>query len=195
MFETETKRVPYGYIALVTVFVIGAVFSWIFAFRSQPADFPVACGIENVGKPLSSTALVGQEPAAPKDVPVRVFNANGESGQATELAETLRTLGFALDPVTPYGNDPIVTSQDMGCFGQLRFGANFNASAATLHPLFPCFELIADERTDPSVDIALGAGFRKLDTNGAISDTMNALNTGEHVDSETFENLTPRNCA
>lgn len=183
------------YIALITVFSLAAIAAWVMAFRSQPADFPVACQIANVGKPLSSTALIGQEPAAPKDIIVRVLNANGEAGQATELAEELRTLGFTPDENMPYGNDPVVENQNMGCFGQLRFGAGFSAAAATLHSIFPCFELIADQRPDPSVDIVLGAGFRKLNAGGAVADTMSALNSGEKVDAETLENLMPRTCS
>nr|WP_162933287.1 LytR C-terminal domain-containing protein [Corynebacterium lactis] len=186
---------PLAYIAVVGVCAVLAVASWGFAFAQQPKSYPVACSLPGSGTPVASTELVGVKVSAPYEVPVRVYNANGQTGQATTIAEQLRTLGFTPDSATPFGNDPLVEHQDLSCFGQLRFGAAHNAQAVALHSLFPCFELIHDARQDPSVDIALGKGFDKLSDGAQIADAMAALNRGDQVDSATLDNLVPNACS
>lgn len=188
------RTAPLSYIAVAAICVALAVVSWVFAFSQQPKSYPVACSMPSAGTPVSSTSLVGVNFSSPSEVPVRVFNANGETGQATTVADQLRTLGFTPDSETPFGNDPQVPEQNLECFGQLRFGAGNDSQVVALHSLLPCFELIQDGRQDPSVDVSLGKGFEALPTGGQISDAMSALNRGEQVDSATLENLAPNTC-
>lgn len=191
--QRHRKVIPYIVVAVVAVLV--AAVSWVFAWRSQPTNFPVSCSLGVAGAPVSSTTLVGEHVVPPSEVRVRVYNANGEVGQATTVAEQLRNLGFVPDEEIPYGNDPLVESQDLGCFGQLRFGLDFNGHAAALHALFPCFELIHDERPDSTVDVALGKGFKDLDANSQVEETMAALNRGEQADIEGLSNLRSSTCS
>lgn len=191
--QRSRKVIPYVVVSVVAVLV--AAMSWVFAWRSQPTSYPVSCSLRVAGTPVSSTALVGEHVVPPSEVRVRVYNANGEVGQATTVAEQLRNLGFVPDEQIPFGNDPLVESQDLGCFGQLRFGRNFNGHAAALHALFPCFELIHDDRPDSTVDIALGKGFKDLDAGSQVEETMAALNRGEQADIEGLSNLRSSTCS
>lgn len=175
----QREVVPYVIVSVVALAL--AAVSWTYAFRNQPTSFPVSCGLAAAGTPVASTSLVGEAAVPPSEVRVRVYNANGQVGQATTVSEQLRTLSFVPDDEIPFGNDPLVESQDLGCFGQLRFGPDFNGQAAALHALFPCFELIHDARTDPSVDVSLGEGFEELSIDSQVKETVAALNDGDQA--------------
>ncbi|MFC3850720.1 envelope integrity protein Cei [Corynebacterium hansenii] len=183
---------PYGII--VGVFAVFAVAAWSFAFARTAEETSVACEHPDAGTVVSATDLLGEAPAAPGDIPVRVFNANGESGQATEVSEGLVGLGFATVPEGAVGNDPLTPDLDLGCYGQLRFGAGFATHGATLHAVFPCLELIHDAREDGSVDVALGKGFRGLDDSGPVRAAMETLQAGRDVDAATLQSLSRRSC-
>ena len=73
-----------------------------------------------------------------------MFNANGERGQAAQVAAQLSDYGFASAPDVQVGNDPVYVDQNMQCQGQIRFGPNGIAAASTLWLVAPCAELIQD---------------------------------------------------
>lgn len=189
----DRKTVPY--MAVIALATLLAAITWVFAFRNQPTAYPVSCGLGSAGNPVASTALVGEAAVAPRDVRIRVYNANGHVGQAATVAEQLRTLSFIPDEQTPFGNDPLVPSQNLGCFGQLRFGEDFNGHAAALHAVFPCFELIHDARIDPSVDISLGEGFGSLDVNSQLEEAVAALNQGDQAALQRLSSLQTTTCS
>lgn len=186
------KFLPYGII--VALFAVAAVVAWSFAFTRTVEATSVACHHPDAGAVVSATDLLGEAAAAPGDIPVRVFNANGESGQATEVSEGLVGLGFAAAPDGAVGNDPLTPDLDLDCYGQLRFGASFAAHGATLHAVFPCLELVHDAREDGSVDVALGTGFRGLDDSGPVRSAMETLQSGEGVDAAALQSLSGRAC-
>ncbi|MFD5867085.1 envelope integrity protein Cei [Corynebacterium sp. NPDC060344] len=183
---------PYGII--VALFAVAAVVAWSFAFTRTVAATSVACEHPDAGAVVSAADLLGEAPAAPRDIPVRVLNANGESGQATEVSEGLVGLGFATVPDGAVGNDPLSPDLDLNCYGQVRFGAGFATHGATLHAVFPCLELIHDAREDGSVDIALGTGFRGLDDSGPVRSAMDSLQAGDGVDAAALQSLSGRAC-
>ncbi len=193
--STSHRRKIVRYVVVSVVAVVIAATLWVLAFRSQPASYPVSCSLPAAGPPVSSTTLIGEHVVPPSDVHVRVYNANGKVGQATTVAEQLRQLDFVLDEQVPYGNDPIVENQDLGCFGQLRYGEDFNGHAAALHALFPCFELIHDGRPDATVDVSLGKGFKDLEVASQVEETMSALNRGEQADLEGLSSLGSSTCS
>lgn len=75
-----------------------------------------------LGTRVDRTVLTDVEPAALSATKVRVFNGNGEHGQAAQVAAQLNDYGFASAPDVQVGNDPIYTDQNLQCQGQLRFG-------------------------------------------------------------------------
>lgn len=104
-----------------------------------------------------------------------MFNANGEHGQAAQVAAQLSDYGFASAPDVQAGNDPIYVDQNMQCQGQLRFGPNGVAAASALWLVAPCAELIEDTRTDDTVDLALGTYFRKISPNTDAEEVLRSL--------------------
>ena len=69
----------------------------------------------------------------------------------------------------PPDNDPFYPDSDMECVGQLRFGASGEGAARTLTLVLPCTELVRDDRTDDTVDIAVGTGFRDVNPPRAVA--------------------------
>jgi len=109
-----------------------------------------------LGERQGHDALGNVEPAALSATKVRVFNANDQRGQATQVASQLSDRGFSSPSDLQAGNDPVYTGQDMACFSQIRYGPNGKSAAASVQLFAPCSELIQDGRTDDSVDLALG---------------------------------------
>jgi len=128
-----------------------------------------------VGTKVSPADLAKTAPAAPKSTQVRVLNANGQRGQATLVAAQLAQLGLGPAPDMASGNDPIYTSQNMQCHGQIRFGEAGTATARTVSLLVPCAELVQDSRKDAIVDLALGTAFTAVDNGTKVSAVLTAL--------------------
>lgn len=113
-----------------------------------------------MGQLLASDALDRSTPTPPARVYVRVVNASPQRGQAAEVTEALRQLGFG--QIEPPANDPLYPSFDLACRAQIRFGPQGTAAARTLSLVEPCAELIRDDRPDESVELALGRKFDDL---------------------------------
>ncbi|MEU2000045.1 envelope integrity protein Cei [Rhodococcus sp. NPDC019627] len=141
---------------------------------SQPAD-PGAPPQQTLGEKVDPSTLRDVEPAALSATKVRVFNANGEHGQAAQVAAQLSDYGFASAPDVQAGNDPIYLDQNMQCQGQLRFGPQGLAAASAVWLVAPCAELIQDARTDDTVDFALGTYFRKISPNTDAEEVLRSL--------------------
>ncbi|GAA4863665.1 envelope integrity protein Cei [Saccharopolyspora rosea] len=120
------------------------------AGQAKPAGAPL-------GNMLPRNALDRANPVPPQDVHVRVVNGNGESRQASLVADELNSLGFAQGGKP--GNDPVYVNYDLHCHGQIRFGGAGVSAARTLSLIAPCAQLVRDEREDASVDFALGSRF------------------------------------
>lgn len=122
----------------------------------QPSSDPAAAAPLPLGKVVDRTTLLDVEPAPLSATKVRVFNANGEHGQAAQVAAQLSEYGFASAPDVQVGNDPVYVDQNMQCQGQIRFGPSGLAAASSVWLVAPCAELIEDGRGDDTVDYALG---------------------------------------
>lgn len=177
--------------ALITVGVLAAtvLITWAFAL-SRTADTVAAsaCNLPGVdaslpeGEPAPTlgtradgTILRSSTPAPLWDTPVRVFNANGQSGQAAQVAAQFSDLGFAPAPDNQVSNDPVYTRQNLQCQGQIRYGEAGEAAANTVWLVMPCAELIRDEREDNTVDVALGTLFNDLSPNADADALLKAL--------------------
>src|SRR6185503_5971580 len=111
-------------------------------------------------------------PAKLADTKIKVLNASGRGGQAAEVAGELRDLGFA-DPAA--ANDPIYANARLTCQGQIRFGPSGRAAAAAVWLVAPCTELFEDERSDDTVDLAIGTEFSELSRNDDIEAVLASL--------------------
>ena len=70
----------------------------------------------------------------------------------------------------------------MECVGQLRFGPAGSGAARTLSLVLPCTELVRDDRTDDTVDIAVGTGFRDVNPPRAVRNALDQIGTGGGTD-------------
>ncbi|AQA23412.1 lytR cell envelope-related transcriptional attenuator family protein [Rhodococcus sp. MTM3W5.2] len=141
---------------------------------SQSAD-PNDPAPQPLGQKMDPTTLMDVEPTTLAATRVRVFNANGERGQAAQVAAQLSEYGYASAPDVQVGNDPVYIDQNMQCHGQIRFGANGLAAASALWLVAPCAELIEDQRQDDTVDLALGTYFNELRPNTDAEEVLAVL--------------------
>jgi hypothetical protein len=167
--------------ALIVLIVLGllATFVWIKVFSGSdkssqgaacdpPAGPPVTVAGRpptTLGQPLGRDGLDKTVPVPPGQVLVRVVNASTQRGQAGEVTEALRQVGFA--QVAPPDNDPLYVAAknpayELNCRAQIRFGPQGAAAARTLSLVEPCAQLVKDNRQDATVDLALGKAFDNL---------------------------------
>lgn len=136
---------------------------------------PGATAPTPLGKRVGASRLEDVEPAALSATKVRVFNANGERGQAAHVASQLSDYGFASAPDVQVGNDPVYVDQNMECSGQIRFGPGGRATAASVQLVAPCSELIEDTRADDTVDLSLGTYFGDIRPNPDAEEVLRSL--------------------
>ena len=167
------RRRPLPALILVLILAVVAVVVWLRVIEtdSEPVaathcDPPTTHATPTpgvapptLGKALGYDALDRISPAPPEQVLVRVMNAGSQRGAAGLVTENLRSLGFT--QVADPDNDQIY-GDSMTCRAQIRFGAQGTAAARTLSLLEPCAELVRDDRTDATVDVAIGEGFDDL---------------------------------
>ncbi|AFM16943.1 hypothetical protein Mycch_2160 [Mycolicibacterium chubuense NBB4] len=171
-------------IVLFAVLAVVALLVWMIAL-SRPPDVheaavcnpPPAPADPNAPRPdlgqqVTRSTMIDVTPAKLADAKVRVLNASGQGGQAGEVAGELRDLGFA-DPQA--ANDPVYTTTRLQCQGQIRFGPAGRAAAATVWLVAPCTELFQDQRTDDTVDLAIGTDFSELTHSEDIDAVLSSL--------------------
>ena len=190
---------PY-FVLTIALLVVGIV-AWAVVFTTDSADSEVlACSSvttpnpEGLGQEISHAELQKVELISPKKVQVRVFNANGEAGQAGETAASLTDLGFQPAPGESIGNDPIFTGQDLNCRGQIRFGTQGRAAAATLALTTACVEFIQDDRKDATVDLSFGTLYDNTPPSKAARDILRQLSRGAEVDKTALDTLHSQPC-
>lgn len=137
----------------------------------NPPPPPTDPAQPRLGEPVLRSTMTNVSPAKLADTRIRVLNASGRGGQAGDVAGTLRDLGFAQPTAA---NDPIYANTRLTCEAQIRFGEVGQAAAAAVWLVVPCAELFRDDRTDDSVDLALGTDFTAL----AHSDDIDAVLAG-----------------
>ncbi|KUI11795.1 hypothetical protein AU193_15590 [Mycobacterium sp. GA-1285] len=178
---------------------------WVIALN-RPADVPEAaiCNpppapsdpgapTPTLGERVSRADMVDVSPARLADTKIRVLNASGQGGQASEVAGALKDLGFA-EPTA--ANDPIYATARLECQGQIRFGEAGRAAAAAVWLVAPCTELFQDERGDDSVDLALGTDFTELSSSDDIEAVLASLrpDATQAADSELLPKIHSGTC-
>ena len=190
-------------IALLVVLLVASAVVWTIAL-TRPAEVHEATVCNpppeqpdpaqpHLGAAVSRSTMVNVAPAKLADAKVRVLNASGRGGQAANVAGSLRDLGF---PQPAAANDPIYAKSRLNCQGQIRFGEAGQAGAAAVWLVAPCTELYRDDRTDDSVDLAIGTEFGALAHSDDISVVLAGLRPGatEPADSALLAKIHAGNC-
>lgn len=167
---------------LIATLAVVALVVWVIAFNRpvdveqatacNPPPAPADATQTALGERVSAADMTEVIPAKLVDTRIRVLNASGQGGQAGEVAGALRDLGFAQPEAA---NDPVYAETRLACQGQIRFGASGRAAAAALWLVAPCTELYQDQRSDDSVDLAIGAEFGELSSNDDIEAMLASL--------------------
>jgi hypothetical protein len=144
----------------------------------NPPPSPKDPNTPKLGDRLTRSSMIDVPPAKLADSKIRVLNASGQGGQAADVAGALRDLGFTQPTAA---NDPLYNDVRLQCIGHIRFGQAGRASAAAVWLVAPCAELYQDQRTDDSVDLAIGTDFTAV----AHSDDINAALASLRPDATT----------
>src|SRR6201991_2211769 len=139
---------------------------------NPPADAAADPTQAKLGEQMNRAAMTEVGPANLADTKIRVLNASGEGGQAAEVAGELRDLGFA-EPAA--ANDTLYATARLACQGQIRFGPSGRAAAAAVWLVAPCTELFQDQRSDATVDLAIGTEFTELTHSDDIDAVLASL--------------------
>lgn len=190
-------------IVAVAVLTVLTALSWAFVL-TRPVEVgevsacnaPPAASDQDapkLGSRVSGSALVDVAPAKLAETKIRVLNASGQGGQAGEVAGALRDLGFAAPTAA---NDPIYAGTRLTCQGQIRFGQDGRAGAASAWLVAPCVELYQDDRKDDSVDLVIGTDFTSLANSDDISAVLSGLRPGatEPADSALITKIHGETC-
>lgn len=149
---------------------------------TNPSDPPA------LGEQVSRSTMTEVTPARLADTKIKVLNASGQGGQAAEVAGELRDLGFA-EPAA--ANDTVYVNTRLECQGQIRFGPSGRAAAAAVWLVAPCTELFQDQRSDDTVDLAIGTEFTELTVSEDIDAVLTSLrpDATQPADSELLKKI------
>jgi LytR cell envelope-related transcriptional attenuator len=197
------RRNPRPAIALLVVLLVASAVVWTVAL-TRPTDVHEArvCNPPpeqpdpaqpHLGTAVSRSTMINVAPAKLADTKVRVLNASGRGGQAADVSGALRDLGFAQPTAA---NDPVYAKTRLNCQGQIRFGEAGQAGAAAVWLVAPCAELYRDDRTDDSVDLAIGTEFGALAHSDDIAAVLSGLRPGntEPADPALLAKIHAGNC-
>ena len=124
-----------------------------------PAELPVAAA----GGAGSAAGA-----SAPKFT-LNVYNSTQRQGLAAHTAAELKQRGFAIGQVT---NDPL--KENLTVAAQVRGAASQTAELHEVAAEVPGAQIKTDGRTDPSVDLVLGAGFSALASTQQVTTELQA---------------------
>jgi len=146
------RRTSRGLLLLLVVVVLaaGAAMAWRFVQPGDDAD--VAAPRAKCPSTAPSLTVV-----APAQVRVNVYNATERRGLASTVATALRKRGFQVDQVA---NDPLKRS--VTGLAEVRSSTRGADASRTVTAQVGQVVLVPDQRTDASVDLVLGATFKKL---------------------------------
>ncbi|WP_052685409.1 envelope integrity protein Cei [Lentzea aerocolonigenes] len=188
------RRRPVPALVLFALLLVSSVFVWVKVLgNASDVDAAIKCNAPGhvtsstsaapdgtptappppLGTVLEHDALDRTSPLPVGEVNFKVVNASTQRNHAKTIATQLTELGLkqAAEP----GNDPIYPAGDMGCRGQIRFGAPGSSAARTLSLLEPCLELVRDDRQDATVDVALGKKFDEVKPNSDARKVLEQL--------------------
>ena len=131
--------------------------------RALDAEAPIAeAGAVGAAQAAAPNA------AAPKFT-LNVYNSTQRQGLAAHTAAELKQRGFVIGQVT---NDPLKANLTIAA--QVRGAASQNAELHEVAAEVPGAQIQTDGRTDPSVDLVLGAGFNTLASTQQVTAQLQA---------------------
>jgi hypothetical protein len=128
---------------------------------ANPAALPLA--VAGAGAAGSASGA-----AAPKFT-LNVYNSTQRQGLAAHAAAQLKVRGFAIGQVT---NDPLKANLTIAA--QVRGAVSQTAELREVAAEVPGAQIKTDGRTDPSVDLVLGAGFTALASTQQVTTELQA---------------------
>jgi hypothetical protein len=177
------RRTPW--LVVVALLTVTALATWsVVLSRANGPSAAAACPPPTAGTldgaVVDPAELDAVPPVPPATAKVRVLNAGGQRGQANLVAAQLADLGFP--EAAPPENDPLHPAGAMECVGQMRFGPAGQGAARTLALVVPCTELVRDARTDDTVDLSVGTGFRDVNPPRAVRNALDRIGQGDGGD-------------
>lgn len=151
------KRHPVATGAIVVLMMIvlfGATFGAVRLLRG--GSTPDASG-PTAAPCVTSTVRPGLVLPKPATVTVNVYNATDRAGLAKRTAAVLKTRGFGIGKIA---NDPL--GKSLTNVGEIRYGPAGKANAQLVAYYVPGAVLVADQRTDATVDFVIGAKFKAI---------------------------------
>nr|WP_237535994.1 LytR C-terminal domain-containing protein [Streptomyces sp. SID3343] len=155
------RRMPVV-IAIVVGLVVLATAGWgVYHFTSDEKDAKAAAC--PTAPPVAPPTTAAPLPEA-ATITVNVYNATKRAGLAKSVSETLKTRGFVIGKVT---NDPL--NQPIAASAEIRHGFPGATPAKVVAAQVAGSTDKEDQRTDGSVDLVIGDGWKDLSTPEAVA--------------------------
>ena len=158
--DTPRKRHPVTttiIVVLMMAVLFGATYGVVRLIRGGGSSgTPDASGTSPVPC-VTTTVKPGVVLPKPGTVTVNVYNGTNRAGLAKRTSAVLATRGF---PIGHVANDPL--GKSIKGVAEVRYGPSGEQGAKLLLYYVPGAALVADQRTDASVDLVLGAKFKTV---------------------------------
>lgn len=141
----------------IAVLVGAGVAAYWYLMKPDVASTSTRCVTPSPGASAGASSATKPPSIAPEKVTVNVYNTTTRAGLAGRTASELRSRGFKVDKV---GGDP--KGSEVAGVAELRFGAKGAAKASTLNAHVGSTKSVRDKRKDGSVDLVLGATYKRL---------------------------------
>lgn len=122
--------------------------------------------LDRVGAAEAGSATCVTGPAVAGRVQLRVYNGTDREGLAKQVSDQLRGRGFV---VLAADNDPLVDIRAVAGSAEVRYGPKGATQAELVRRQVPGAKLYRDVREDAVVDLALGAGYKRLSTQAELA--------------------------
>ncbi|HSN06068.1 MAG TPA: LytR C-terminal domain-containing protein [Candidatus Angelobacter sp.] len=142
-------------VVLMMIVLFGATFGAVRLLKgdggtpSASGSTPATC--------VTATATPGATLPKPATVTVNVYNATDRAGLARTTAATLKARGFGIGSIA---NDPL--GKSLTDVAEIRYGPNGKDNALLLRYYVAGAVLVLDQRTDRTVDVALGLKYKAI---------------------------------
>ena len=140
-------------VVLMMAVLFGATYGVVHLIRGGGGGTPGAAATTPTPC-VTTTVKPGVVLPKPGTVTVNVYNATNRAGLAKRTSAVLATRGF---PIGHVANDPL--GKSVKGVAEVRYGPSGEQGAKLLLYYVPGAVLVADQRTDASVDLVLGTKF------------------------------------
>lgn len=151
----------------IVLFGAGVALSWF--LRGGSGDGPAAPTAPVSPTCVATTVVPGVGLPKPGTVSINVYNATDRTGLAAGTAGVLKGRGFTVGEIA---NDPL--GKTIKASAELRHGPKGKANATLLSFYIPGAKLVADDRTDASVDVVLGEKFKAVRSPAQVQKALTA---------------------